>query len=138
MSRGGALVLAALALATVVAAVIVQRAKDAPALVRQVTVTRTFSPDGDGVADRARIGLEPGRRDRVSLTILDARGRAVRHLVRGRRKRAGRRLRARWDGRTDAGTRAPAGVYRVRVDLPRRGRDLVLVDTIRLRAGAAG
>ena len=135
MSRGGALVLATLALTTVVAVVVVQRAKDAPALVRRVAVTKAFSPDGDGVRDRARIRLEPGRRDRVSLTILDADGRAVRHLVRGRPKRAGRRLRARWDGRTDAGALAPDGVYRVRVALARRGRELELVDAIRLRGG---
>ena len=135
MSRGGAAVLAMLALATLVAVVLVQRSKDAPALVRRVTVTHAFSPDGDGVRDRARIGLEPGRTDRVAVTIIDADGHAVRHLVRGRRKRAGRRLRARWDGRTDAGALAPPGVYRVEVGLPRRGRELELIDTIRLRGG---
>ena len=59
----------------------------------------------------------------------------MRHLVRGRPKRAGRRLRARWDGRTNAGALAPAGVYRVRVALARRGRELELVDAIRLRGG---
>jgi hypothetical protein len=135
VTRAGAIVLGVLAVATVVAVIAVQRRKDAPALVREVRVTRAFSPDGDGVRDRARIRLEPGRRDRVSLTILDAEGRAVRHLVRGRPKRAGRRLRARWGGRTDAGAPAPAGVYRVRVELPRRGRELELIPTIRLRRG---
>jgi flagellar hook assembly protein FlgD len=135
MSRAGALVLATLALATVVAVVLVQRSKDAPALVRHVTVTKAFSPDGDRAHDVARIRLEPGRGDRIALTILDADGRAVRHLVRGRPKRAGRRLRARWDGRTDAGALAPDGVYRVQVRLPRRGHELVLLDTIRLGGG---
>jgi FlgD Ig-like domain len=135
MSRPAALVLGALALATVVAAVLVQRAKDAPALVRDVAVTPVFTPNGDGVHDRAAIRLTPGRRDRVSLTILDAQGRAVRHLVRGRPKRRGRELRARWAGRTDAGAPAPDGTYRVRVELPRRGRELELLDTIRLRGG---
>jgi hypothetical protein len=138
MTRAGAWVLGVLAVATVTAAIAVQRRKDEPALVRDVHVTRTFSPDGDGVRDRARIRFEPGRRDRVSLTILDARGRAVRHLVRGRRKRAGRPLRARWGGRTDAGALAPAGVYRVRVRLPRRGRAVELIPSIRLRDGRSG
>jgi hypothetical protein len=138
MSRPAALVLGALALATVVAAVLVQRAKDAPALVRDVAVTPVFTPNGDGVHDRAAIRLTPGRRDRVSLTVLDAEGRAVRHLVRGRPKRAGRTLRARWRGRSDGGSPAPDGTYRVRVTLPRRGRELELLDTIRLRRGRGG
>lgn len=133
MTRAGAWVLGVLAVATVVAAIAVQRRKDQPALVRDVRVTQAFSPNGDGVRDRAGISFEPGRRDRVSLTIVDGEGRAVRHLVRSRRRRAGRPLRARWGGRTDAGALAPAGTYRVRVALPRRGRELDLVPSIRLQ-----
>jgi hypothetical protein len=133
--------LGALAVATVFAGIVVQRAKDAPALLRAVVVTRAFTPDGDGHRDVASIRLRLGRRDRVSVTVMAADGRPVRRLVTARRVPAGGLLRVLWTGRTDAGGRAPPGTYRVRVVLPRGGRTIDLVDSIRLiapRAGATG
>jgi flagellar hook capping protein FlgD len=130
--------LGALAVATVFAGIVVQRAKDAPALLRAVRVTRAFTPNGDGHRDVASIRLRLGRRDRVTVTVLDADGRPVRRLVSSRPVRAGGLLRALWNGRTDAGAPAPAGVYRVRVALPRGGRTIELTDSIRLLPGVAG
>jgi hypothetical protein len=114
--------LGALAVATVFAGIVVQRAKDAPALLRAVVVTRAFTPDGDGHRDVASIRLRLGRRDRVSVTVMAADGRPVRRLVTARRVPAGGLLRVLWTGRTDAGGRAPPGPYRGRVVLPRGGR----------------
>jgi FlgD Ig-like domain len=132
VTRRGRLLLGLLAVATVCAGVVVQRVKDAPALVRSVRVSAAFTPNGDGVRDRARIGFRSGRRDRASVTIVGAGGATVRRLATGRPVGPRRRLRLRWDGRTDAGTPAPPGAYRVRVTLPGRGSTLELATAIRL------
>jgi len=50
----------------------------------------------------------------AAITVHDVRGRVVRRLGSGTRTGAG--LDVRWDGLTDAGSPAPAGVYWVRVD----------------------
>ena len=132
MTRRGRLLLGLLAMATVCAGVVVQRVKDAPALVRSVRVSGAFTPNGDGIRDRARIGFRSGRGDRASVTIVDGGGAAVRRLAAGRPVGPHHRLRLRWDGRTDAGGPAPPGTYRVRVTLPRRGSTLQLLTAIRL------
>ena len=132
MTRRGRLQLGLLAVATVCAGVVVQRVKDAPGLVRSVRVSGAFTPNGDGVRDRARIGFRSGRRDRASVTIVGAGGATVRRLATGRSVGPRQRLRLRWDGRTDAGAPARPGTYRVRVTLPRRGSTLELARAIRL------
>ncbi len=141
LPRGLLAVLAALFALTALALVANQRLKQEPALVRGVGVSPAFSPDGDGVRDHARISVTPGRRGRVTATILDERGRAVRVLRRERRRpgrRRSRRVRFRWDGRAADGRPAPAGTYRVRLGLPRRGRTVELLKPIRLeRPGPA-
>ena len=134
MTRAGRIVLAALAIATLGAGFVVQRVKDAPGVLRGVRVTPVFSPNGDGYRDVARIRFRLGRPDVVSVTIVDARGAAVRHLVTDRHVPADRRVRLRWNGRTDAGTRAAPGTYRVRVTLRRRGRTVDLRRATRLSA----
>jgi hypothetical protein len=121
-----------LAVATVCAGVVVQRVKDAPALVRSVRVSGAFTPNGDGVRDRALIGFRSGRGDRATVTIVDAGGAAVRRLAAGRGVGPHHRLQLSWDGRTGAGAPAPPGTYRVRVALRRRGSTLELVTPIRL------
>jgi glucose/arabinose dehydrogenase len=65
----------------------------------------------------------------VSLTILDVAGRTIRTLVRLDRETPGPH-RATWDGRDASGRRAPAGVYRARLDMAGRilERRLVLID----------
>jgi flagellar hook assembly protein FlgD len=51
----------------------------------------------------------------VKLTVFDAQGRAVRHLLDERLQLAGSYSLA-WDGRDDAGRVAPGGVYFYRLD----------------------
>ena len=66
---------------------------------------------------------------RVSVTLLDVRGRTIRRLLaQGRLQPAGNAS-ARWDGRDDAGRKAPAGVYFVclRAGLEERSERLVLL-----------
>lgn len=132
LPRGVLVVVGVLFAATAFALVANQRLKQAPALVRGVGVSPAFSPDGDGIRDEARISVTPGRRDRITATIVDERGRAVRVLRSERRRAARRRVRFRWDGRAADGRPAPAGTYRVRLALRRRGRTVELRKPIRL------
>ena len=133
MTRPAQLVLAAVALVAVAGLVVAQRLKGEPAYVRRVSVTPRFTPNGDTLRDRATIRFAVGRRDVVAVTLLDAGGRPVRHLVRARPLPPGRRVRLRWRGRTDAGTPAPEGTYTVRVALRDRGRTIDLLERTRLR-----
>jgi hypothetical protein len=126
------LVLAALFVATLVAVLLTQRVKDAPALVRNVHVSPRFTPNGDGYRDRALITFAVGRSDRVVVEILDAHDRLVRRVGPIVRRGRGRYVAVRWFGRTDAKRPAPAGTYRVRVILRRRGETIVLRDSIEL------
>jgi len=127
------LVLAALFVATVCAVIVTQRLKDGPAILRRVHVTPVFTPNGDGYRDRATVKFLVGQADRVSVSLLDARGAVVRHLAHGRRARRCCYVRLRWYGRTDDARPAPAGTYRVRVALRRRGKELTLLQDVRLK-----
>jgi hypothetical protein len=131
-TRAG-LVLGALFVGTAGAAVATQRIKDSPALVRRVHVTPVFTPNGDRWRDRATVRFILGRSGTVTVTVRDGAGRAVRRLAQDRRQPAGRFLRLRWDGRTDARRPAPAGTYRVGLRLVERGRSLTLQDAVTLR-----
>jgi hypothetical protein len=119
--------------ATLCAMVVTQRAKDSAAVLRRVHVTPAFTPNGDGWRDRLAVRFMVGRADHVSVSVLDERGRVVRTLARDRRLRPRRFLRLYWDGRTTAGRPAPDGVYRVRVRLRRRARNVILPQETRLR-----
>jgi FlgD Ig-like domain len=134
VSRGAQIFLAAIAIATVCALVVIQRAKDAPALVRHVHVTPVFTPNGDGYRDATKIRFKLGRGDDLTVSILDGRGQAVRRLAVRRRTRADREVRLDWDGRTDRGAPAPPAVYRVEVRLDRRDRSIELRTSTRLSA----
>ena len=136
MIRPAQLVIGVLVVATLAALALDQRLKEQPAFVRRIHVNRSFSPNGDRFRDTARIRFAITRPDVVSVAIVDARGKVVRRLATDRPAPAGRTLRFRWDGRTDAGRPAPPGVYRARVTLRRRGRSIVLLQRIRLSARA--
>jgi flagellar hook capping protein FlgD len=127
------LVLAALFVATVCAVVVTQRVKDRPAILRRVHVTPVFTPNGDNYRDRATVRFRVGRTDRVSVAVLDSRGKVVRRLARGRRARPCCVVRLRWNGRARGGGLAPVGLYTVQVALRRQAKTIDLLQEIRLR-----
>ncbi len=122
--RGAAFAL--LVVATFAAFFVVQRVKREPSDLREVRATRLFSPNDDGVKDRARASFALDRPDTVSVRVIDEDLEPVRTLVRNRPLAAGERLRVRWNGRTDDGRVAPDGVYRYRVNLQDQGRAVLL------------
>jgi flagellar hook capping protein FlgD len=64
---------------------------------------------------------------RLAVTLIDDAGRTVRTLTPPGGKRYGRGVvRLHWNGRTDAGARAPDGRYRLRVQLLGQGRTITL------------
>lgn len=133
MTLAARLVYVLLAAATVAAFVVAQRLKAEPPVVELGREPpRFFSPDGDGTKDRARFSVRTKRDDDITVAIVDADREPVRVLARAQAARAYRPSRFAWDGRTDAGRRAPDGLYRVRVGLRRAGRTVIIPRAMRL------
>ncbi|MFN2611873.1 MAG: FlgD immunoglobulin-like domain containing protein [Solirubrobacterales bacterium] len=131
------LLVAALVLATFAALYSNQRVRRQGLVLDSIHVTSTFSPDGDGHHDRARISFRVKGPDQIDLTMIDANGRPIRRLATDRLL-ADRQITVfRWDGRTDAGRPAPPGAYTLRVEELRRGRTITPSEQITLLAPGA-
>ena len=84
-----------------------------------------FSPNHDGRNERAVVRFLLKRGGRVTVTVVDADGDAVRELL-GEQSAGYREVRAKWDGRDDDGVRVRDGRYRYRITLQRQGRSVDL------------
>jgi FlgD Ig-like domain len=113
-----------------------QRLKSAPPVIRLASRAFAFSPNGDHRRDVARFAVQLGVNDDATVDIVDANGQPVRRLAENVPVSTGQPLPLRWNGLTDAGTRAPDGRYRIRVALRKRGRSVVIPDTITLDTSA--
>jgi len=125
-----ALVLALIA-GTAAAFAITETLKTSPSPILRTRVAKTFSPVCACATNVASIAFELRRADRLTIAVQDAAGRTVRVLFTGRRTAAGPHAWG-WNGRTDAGTRAPDGLYRPRVELDDADRVVLLPNRIRL------
>lgn len=77
-----------------------------------VTLTSSFSPDGDGFEDSLGVAYRlPSTGGRLQVRIFDLAGRSVRTLYDGRPPAENGSLF--WDGRRDGSDPAPAGIYAV-------------------------
>jgi hypothetical protein len=115
-----------LVLATGGAFLLAQRLKQERKAVEANTLTRVFSPNGDGANDRARFSIRLRRADDVDVAVLDRRtGQQVRQLINGRHVAAGQTVFFTWDGRTDSRARAPDGFYKLRITLRGQGRSSI-------------
>lgn len=124
MSGLARVVFLALVLATFGAFFAAQRLKGAPPVVG-LKGQRWLSPNGDGRKDTAELQLRLREKDVITADLVDASGDPVRRVATERTVTPGRPLRLSWDGKTDAGTTAPDGLYRVRVSLVRQGRSVI-------------
>jgi hypothetical protein len=122
-SLTASIVFALLVAATVAAFFVTTRLKRSTPIVEELTFARYLSPNGDGRHDFVDIGFQIKKSDEVTLSILSAAGDEIRVLARDRQLSAGRH-RFRWYGRTEAGTVAPDGVYKLRVGLRKQGRSV--------------
>ena len=120
-----------LLIATAAAFAITERLKLTKSPITGTHVSKTFSPSCGCARVRANISVKLRRSDTVDVTIDGGGRRPVRTLVVGERIPRGRTV-FRWDGKTDAGTRAPDGVYRVQIHLEAQHRTILLPNEIRL------
>ena len=133
-------VVGVLALATIGAFAYAQRLKREPLILDKVTFgTRethgSFTPNGDCVNDYGRIRFRITRSDDASVQIVDPDGRLMRVLARDRFLKRYRFFVFHWNGRTDDGTKAPVGRYKLRLVL--LGEDRKLTPGGRLRLHTA-
>ena len=133
MTRVARAVFVALVVATFAAFFVAQGLKSSPTLVKIVGTAKYFSPNGDGTRDVNDFSVTLQREsDDVTVAVLDEDGDVVRRLASGVPARPHRPLRLTWDGRTDAGGRAPDGIYRLQVNLRRQNRTVRARKRIRL------
>ena len=121
----GRVVFGLLVVATVGAFFVAQRLKSEPAVVNRVETRKFFSPNGDGRRDTQELSFTLKQADDVTVDVLDGDGERVARLASAQPAVRFRPLRLTWDGRTDSGSRAPDGRYRVRIGLRRQGRSVV-------------
>jgi hypothetical protein len=133
VSRLSRAVFAALVVATFGAFFAAQRLKHAPTVIQSFKANRVFSPNSDGRLDRFNVSFLLEEADDVTVDIVDHRGDEVRTLADDRPLEAYRKIPTlKWDGRDEAGRRAPDGLYRVRITLRRQGRSIVVPRAFRL------
>lgn len=125
------LVVLALLSATAAAFAVTERLKLERSPITGTRVDKVFSPVCECARDVAVISFRLRRPAAVTVDVLDAGGRRVRTLVRGREERPGR-VSYTWDGRDDAERIVPEGSYRPRVTLAEHGRTIVLPNPIRV------
>lgn len=117
---------ALLVCATFAAFFAAQELKSTPPRVQELKTTPFFSPNRDGRFDRARASFVLKRADEVTATVIDRGGDEVRTIAPGRTLEAGDTMRLAWDGRLPDRRMAPDGTYRIRINLRRQGRAVVL------------
>jgi hypothetical protein len=118
-------VFALLVLGTAGAFVLTQVLKtEMPVVLRFSVEPIHFSPNGDGVRDRTRIGFDLSEPAEVSFSVIDGEGNDVRELVDERDLAGDAKHRFTWDGRDDDGAVVPDGIYRMRVVRRKEGRRL--------------
>ncbi|RKZ29973.1 hypothetical protein DRQ36_07060, partial [bacterium] len=76
-----------------------------------------FSPNGDGVFDEVAISWETQFSGSMDIDIYDINGRHIIRLKRDMTVSAGKSDNIWWDGKTESGTAAKAGIYAVRFEL---------------------
>ena len=127
----------ALLVAVAGASVATQRLKRSDPIVERVFFysgersSRYVSPNGDGRKDTIGVRFDLPRADRVTVTLVDERGDAARTLADDRSLGRGTH-RFEWDGRTDTGSLASDGVYRLRVGLRDQGRAVIAPRRLRV------
>jgi len=125
-------IFAVLVVATFAAFFVAQRLKHTPTVLQRVHGPLLFSPNGDGRKDTLVVSFELKRADAVSVDVLDRGANPVASLLSDRSVRAHRAVTVRWNGRTEAGARAPDGAYRIRVTLRDEGRTVSIRHRYRL------
>ncbi|HEY1539360.1 MAG TPA: N,N-dimethylformamidase beta subunit family domain-containing protein [Solirubrobacteraceae bacterium] len=126
MSGAARIAFALLVCATFAAFFVAQELKSTPPLVQHVTADRYFSPNHDGRLDHEHASFDLKRADDVTATVVDHAGDSVRVLFSDRSFPAKRKIRLVWDGTRADHEMVPDGTYRIRLNLRRQGRAVLL------------
>jgi flagellar hook assembly protein FlgD len=131
------LLFAALIAAAILSLAVVQGARRVGVMIDEYSVESTFSPNGDGHADSARIKFRARRSaSGVAVRLIDGDGDVVRTLDSGiTLSQRDRLYRFDWNGRTDAGELAAPGYYRAEIVIPDGDREIDSPARIQLRGG---
>jgi hypothetical protein len=129
----GALLFAVLAAAATAAAAVALSARG-PGLEIQVRSPHwSFRPDGRGARHVARIRFTVADGDPLAIVSIVGKHRhLIKTLDSSARLVPGRPVTYQWDGTTNSGRPAPAGSYRLRVQMPSQDRDMVYPRDLRL------
>jgi hypothetical protein len=141
--NGAALVFALLVIATIAAFAYAQRVKRDPLVLDKVTFVAVpdlhpehpvhpFTPNGDCHYDSERIRFRVTRSDDATVQVVKPSGRVVITLARDRFLKRYHFHTFYWDGRQRGGGIAPAGRYKLRVELLGQERVLVPPGSIHL------
>lgn len=106
-----------LLVATAAAFAITEHLKLIRSPIRGVVVSKFFSPTCACGQSKASIRVKVRRPDRVTVTILDSGHHQVATIASGVAVRPGQAVTFSWHGHTDAGPRAPDGIYYPEIDL---------------------
>ena len=123
-------ILVGLLVATAAAFAVTERLKLTKSpLTRGTRVSKVFSPTCGCARGHANVRIRLRRPDAVTVQILDSGKHAVRLLVDGVEMHRGFNT-VRWDGRTDANTRAKDGAYQAEIHLARQHQTILLPNKI--------
>jgi hypothetical protein len=120
-----------LLIATAAAFAITERLKLEKSPITGTFVSSAFSPVCGCARDKANISVKFRKKDTATVAVLTVGRKPVRTLVESTPVQRGRNI-FRWDGKTDAGTQAPDGTYRVQIHLADAHRTILLPNTIEL------
>lgn len=124
--------LVGLLIATAAAFAITERLKLTKSpLMPGTKVSKTFSPTCGCARGHANIVIKLRRADALTVKVLGGERQLVRLLVADVLTHRGFST-FRWDGRTDAGTRAPDGTYQAEIHLAQQHQTILLPNEIRL------
>lgn len=132
-AQGGAVALVAVLVlgGTSAAFAVTQSLKLKPPPVTAPRFDRVFSPVCECEQATARLAVRFRQADRVRASIVDLSDREVRVLLEDRPVRRGD-VDFVWDGRSDRGALAPDGRYRLRLELARQDRTILIPTTFRI------
>lgn len=121
----------ALLVATLLTFFLVERERDQPRFIDNVTVTRSFDPEGPPGERSARLRFRLTEESAdADLVVVDESENVVATLVEAKTLEDFEFHDFRWHGELDAGGLAPAGTYRFQLDLGGLDRVLTIPDSI--------
>jgi hypothetical protein len=111
---------------------VTQRLKHTPTAVQRFKLTPVCSPTPSGHIKEEQISFKLAKADEITVTIENSAGATVATLASNRPVPRYKQFKLRWNGVTADGSPAPAGEYRVRVNLREQHRTVFSPHNLKL------